>query len=208
MKIQSIVEGHGEVDAVPILLRRLQEAAGAYSITIGRPIRRHSSDLNSRDRFQNAVRLALLQDECSAVLILFDCEDDCPKTKAAELTAWAQEVSGATPCEVVLAYREYESWFLAALESLRGKSAISETAQPPDEPEARRNAKGALEEWMPHTHSYSETLDQPGLTAAFDLALAYQRSRSFRRMVSAFGRHVRALGLTLDEWPPSAWLAE
>ena len=36
MNIQPIVEGHGEVAAVPVLLRRLRDAAEAYGIDVGR----------------------------------------------------------------------------------------------------------------------------------------------------------------------------
>lgn len=36
MKIQPVVEGHGEVEAVPILLRRLIDEAGAWRIGVGR----------------------------------------------------------------------------------------------------------------------------------------------------------------------------
>ncbi|MCY3681537.1 MAG: hypothetical protein OXH16_09065 [Gemmatimonadetes bacterium] len=39
-KIQPIVEGHGEVVAAPVLLRRLIAEAKAWEIDIGRPIRR------------------------------------------------------------------------------------------------------------------------------------------------------------------------
>jgi hypothetical protein len=208
MKIQLIVEGHGEVEAVPVLLRRLLAQAGVYDIEVGRPIRRHASDLNRKDRFQAAVQVAMQQEGCGGVLILFDYEDGCPKTKAAELATWAAEVSGSVPCSVVLAYREYETWFLAALESLRGQCGIGAQAETPADPETRRNAKGALEEWMPRERFYAETVDQVRLTHFFDLAAAYRRSRSFRRMVSAFGQQVRALGGALGEWPPTKWQVE
>ena len=41
MTIQPIVEGHGEVEAVPILLRRLRDLARAYPLEVNAPIRRH-----------------------------------------------------------------------------------------------------------------------------------------------------------------------
>lgn len=205
MNIQPIVEGHGEVEAVPVLLRRLQEQAGAYGIGFGRPIRRNSSDLYNREKFQAAVRLALQQELCGAVLILFDLEDDCPKEKVEELRQWIQELNVAIPCEIVLAYREFESWLLAAGESLRGVGGIGPGAMNVAEPETRRNAKGALEEWMPPGRSYAETVDQAPLTARFDMAVTHRHSRSFRRMVNAFGQLVRGMGHALDEWPPPAW---
>ena len=40
LKIQPIVEGHGEVKALPVLLRRLMTEAQVWGIDVGRPIRR------------------------------------------------------------------------------------------------------------------------------------------------------------------------
>ena len=79
MKIYPIVEGHGEVEAVPVLMRRLLAEAQCFGVSVGRPIRRTQAQFRSREPVQDAVRLALLQPECAAVVILFDGEDDCPK---------------------------------------------------------------------------------------------------------------------------------
>lgn len=79
MKIYPIVEGHSEVEAAPVLLRRLIAQAQCYSIDVGRPIRRTQSQFRGKVEVQKAVKLALLQPECAAVLLLFDGEDDCPK---------------------------------------------------------------------------------------------------------------------------------
>ena len=43
MVIQPIVEGYGEVKAFPVLLRRLVEEAQAWTVNIGRSIRRSRS---------------------------------------------------------------------------------------------------------------------------------------------------------------------
>jgi hypothetical protein len=53
---------------------------------------------------------------------------------------------------------------------------------------------------------YSETRDQPALTALFDLAAAHRSCRSFRRMVRAFGLLASAAGVEIGEWPPASWL--
>lgn len=111
MKIYPIVEGHGEVEALPVLLRRLLNEAHCHNIGIGRPIRRNQSQLRSKEGIQAGVKLARLQPECSAVVILFDGEDDCPKELAAIVRQWANEVAQGIPCDVVVAYREYETWF-------------------------------------------------------------------------------------------------
>ncbi|MCP5522700.1 MAG: hypothetical protein H7A46_14250 [Verrucomicrobiales bacterium] len=49
MKVYPIVEGHGEVEAVPVLLRRLLAEAQCQHIGVGRPIRRTQSQLRSEE---------------------------------------------------------------------------------------------------------------------------------------------------------------
>lgn len=208
MKIYPIVEGQGEVEAAPVLLRRLLAEAHCHGIGVGRPIRRTQSQLRSKEGIQAGVRLALLQSECAAVVILFDGEDDCPKELAASVRAWAREAAGGKPCDVVIAYREYETWFLAALESLRGQYGIPKNATAPANPESKRDAKGALEEFMPADRAYSETGDQPAMSATFDMGLAHRRNRSFRKLVKAIGDLLVQLRQPLPAWPPAQWQSE
>ncbi len=206
--IYPIVEGHGEVAAVPVLLRRLLAEAQCHHMSIGRPIRRTQAQLRSKEGIQAGVQLALLQPNCAAVVILFDGEDDCPKDLGAAVRAWARDVAHDKPCDVVVAYREYETWFLSALESLRGECGISGDAATPENPESRRDAKGALEEFMPAAKVYSETRDQPALSMAFDLGMAYRRNRSFRKLVKTVGCILAHLQHPLPAWPPPQWQTE
>lgn len=208
MKIYPMVEGHGEVAAAPVLLRRLLAEAQCHGIGVGHPIRRTQSQLRSKEGIQVGVRLALLQPECAAVVILFDGEDDCPKELAATVRAWAREAAAGRPCDVVIAYREYETWFLAALESLRGQFGIAKNATAPANPESKRDAKGALEEFMPPDRAYSETGDQPAISATFDMGLAHRRNRSFRKLVKAIGDLLTELRQPLPTWPPAKWQPE
>lgn len=205
MMVYPIVEGHGEVEAAPVLLRRLLAEADCQNVGVGRPIRRTQSQFRSKEGIQAGVRLALLQPECAAVVILFDGEDDCPKELAAQVRGWARAVAAGTPCDVVVAYREYETWFLAALESLRGQYGIARNAAAPANPESKRDAKGALEEFMPPDRAYSETGDQPAMSAVFDMGLAHRRNRSFRKLVKAIGELLTQLRQPLPAWPPAGW---
>ena len=208
MKLYPIVEGHGEVTAAPVLLRRLLARAECYSMEVGSPIRRTLSQFRSRETVQTAVRLAKLQPQCASILLLFDGEDDCPKELAETIRSWAREAAGDTPCDVVIAYREYETWFLAALESLRGHHGIPADAAAPANPESRRDAKGWLEDFMPRNCAYSETSDQAAMSARFDMGLAHQRNRSFRKLVKALGDMLTQLDLPLPAWPPADWLPQ
>ena len=208
MKIQPIVEGYGEVSAFPVLLRRLVVQAGAWKVDVGRPIRKKRSQLVRENELKKTVRLALMQPDCSAVLILFDGDDDCPAELGQAIQAWAESEAGDVPCEVVIAQREYEAWFLASIESMLGYRRIRADAQSHPNPEQPRGAKGQLEARMEAGATYLETTDQPALSAKFSLATAYERCRSFRKLASSFGRLVRSMGQEIGEWPPARWAEE
>lgn len=207
MKIQTIVEGYGDVIAVPVLLRRLRDEAGAYGLDVGRPIRSRHSDLVQETSLRKVVQLARRQPQCGAILVLLDSDDACPKEKAPEIEAWARAETGDVPVAVVMAKSEFEAWFLAAVESLRGMRGIVENAEPPEKPEEIRGAKERLEELMLRGRSYSETADQAALAAQFDMSQAYRECRSFRRLASVFGRLVESLGVEHNAWPPDSWQA-
>lgn len=205
MMIQPIVEGHGEVKAARVLLRRLIREVNAWDIDIDRPIRCNRNKLTKRPELEKAVGLARIRPDCSAILIMFDGDRDCPAELGPNVQRWAAAVAGGIPCEVVLPHREYEAWFLAAIESLRGQRGIRPDAMPHPEPETPRGAKEQLEAKMQRGRSYMETTDQPAFSASFSFATAYARCRSFRRMTRAFGALLRAMGRGVAPWPPPAW---
>lgn len=159
MTIQPIVEGHGDVAAVPVLLRRLVEEAQTWSVRIGTPIRRPRSQLSDEAGVKRAVRLACVQPNCSAVLMLFDGDDECPAAVGPTVKRWAAEVAAGLPCGVVMAQREYEAWFLAAIESLRGYRGVRDDAEPHPDPETPRGAKEQLELRMRPGASYLEAAE-------------------------------------------------
>ena len=161
MKIQSIVEGHGEVEAVPILLRRLIDEAQAWRIQAGKSIRRTRHQLVHEPELERSVRIALEQPDCGAILILFDGDDDCPAELGSHLQQIASQAARETPCEVVMAHREYEAWFLAGFDSLRGHKMILDHAEPPRDPERPRDAKGRFERMMRPDTSYVEPHESP-----------------------------------------------
>ncbi len=208
MLIQPIVEGHGEVAAFPVLLRRLVEEAQVWSVGIGRPIRRSRYQLVQKAEVELAVRLALLQPDCAAILILFDGDRDCPAELGPAVQAWAAAVADDVPCGVVIAHREYEAWFLAAIESLRGQRSVRDDAEPHPDPEDPRGAKEQLEARMHAGTSYLERTDQPAFSAMFSLSDAYRRSRSFRKLTRSFGLLVHAMGQETGAWPSAAWAEE
>jgi hypothetical protein len=158
------------------------------------------------EHLKKAVALARKQQDCHAILIVFDSDDDCPRSMKDSIELIAQSESGLLPCRTVLPHREYEAWFLASMESLRGRRGIRDDATSPQHPESIRDAKGALERQMRQGQSYMETVDQTALSELFDMKQAFIKCRSFRRMVTVFGELLQSMGITLDSWPPREWL--
>ena len=111
--------------------------------------------------------------------MLIDADDDCPREFGPSLLARAKQARPDIPIGVVLAKREYEAWFLAAIESLSGKQGFGENRQRVDNPEEIQGAKERLGSEMPGQGSYRPTRHQASLTAIFDLQLARKRSDSF-----------------------------
>ena len=201
--IRPIVEGHGEIEAFPVLLRRLQQLSSAWNIVIEKPVRLSKGKIVAKD--DDHVRRILRRtrnEGCDAILVLFDSDGDCPLAFA----SWIEQIAATEIADiwtkVVVAHQEYEAWFLAGIETLRGQRGIQAKASPSVNPEGIRGAKEWLEEQMDHGSSYSETADQPAFSERFSLVNAYSRSRSFRKLVKTFGDLMEALGDPLDNWPP------
>ena len=206
MVIQPLVEGHGDVDAVRIVLQRLQVVAGQYELGVERPLRRTRSELTTELSVRRSVQLALGTPNLAGILIVFDSDDDPACTIGPKVQAWAQSEAGEIPCQAVAITREYEAWFISALESLRGVRGIRDAAVSHHAPETVRDAKKVLEASMNPGRFYSPRADQAALTARVDLDTVYRRCRSFQKMVKAFGVFAEAAGSPITAWPPPNWV--
>jgi hypothetical protein len=182
--ILPVVEGHGEVTAVPLLIRRIVAAYApeAYA-EVGRPIRIKRNALVQPDGIENAIELAARQTGAEdGILVLIDADKDCPVELATDLLVRAQRQRPDRSIRVVVAKCEFEAWFLASARSLAGQRAFPQDLAPPPDPEAVRDAKGWLSDRTPHGRSYKPTVDQAALAQIFDLDLA-RGARSFRKFI-------------------------
>ena len=183
--IVPIVEGHGEVEALPLLIRRAFDRFCPNVIpAINPPTRvKAASFLQDREYFHKYIALAAAKAAQGGglVLVLLDCEDDCPATLGPRLLANAEAVRADIKYLIVLAHREYETWFLTAAESLRGYIGLSAQLTTPTDPEAIRGAK----EWLGRHMSarYDPIIHQARMTARFDLHQA-RANPSFDRFIS------------------------
>ena len=193
--VVAIVEGDGEVQALPVLLRRLSAWKTPQStVKFETPIRvRRDRFVNRDDEFRRHVLLAAAKCRDDGwILILLDADDDCPAIFGAQLLERARGVARHRRISVVLANREYEAWFIAAALSLNGCRGFFATSGAVD-PELPRNAKGWIEDRM-SSRSYGEITDQSAFSARMDLEQAYARSRSFRKLCTEWVRQTDASG--------------
>jgi hypothetical protein len=180
MNLGLIVEGHGETESAPLLVRRIAASLG-LACDIGRPLRVPRTTLVKAGELERAV--TLLGNKVGAqgaVLVLIDADDDLACALGPVLLQRARVARPDRRVGVVLAVREYEAWFLAAAASLRGKRGLPDDLELTRAPESVRDAKGWLGERMPR--GYSPTADQAALTAVFDLAQA-RACASFDKLV-------------------------
>jgi hypothetical protein len=188
--IAPIVEGHGEIEALPALLHRIgRDVAPDRLMRVNAPIRvKSGSFLNRPAELRRFVQLAALKAEAKngSVLILPDCDDGCPAEIGPRVLAAGQAVRPDVPVFVALAYREYETWLIASAPALRGKQGLPDDLMPPQDPEGLRDAKGWLGKFMPA--GYDPIIHQCALTRQMDLDAA-RSIPSFERLY----QHVRRL---------------
>ncbi len=182
VRIAAIVEGHGECEAVPVLIRRIAATIDPGFVPIVlQPIRVPVSKLRGEGKMERSVELAArkLQRQ-GGIVVIIDCdwEGGCPAVDGPALLRRAVVARSDIPIVVVLAKTEFEAWFLAAAQSLRGRSGLPADLEPPLEPESIRGAKEWLTKRMPRGQGYSETEHQAAFAALFDLDAA-RRADSF-----------------------------
>ena len=189
LSIIAIVEGRGEVRAVPGLIRRiLGERLGRYDIPRISAVRA-SGKLDLVNNLE--LRLGIAMSEgADAILALVDADDECPVEAVESLVDRASALNLGVPVAVVYAKCEYETWFICSLSEgtgggIRERLSIASSVNAPEDVEDIRGAKEWLEGRMPQNQRYRETRDQEPLTYHIDVDLTHRRSRSFRRLCHA-----------------------
>lgn len=176
-RLVCIVEGHGDVKALPCLCHRVLRHLGATSWYVDEdPVRQPRSKLVDQsvkcpskppttDGLGHALRLALAR-RPDAVLVVCDADDDCP-------VAWGPAVDAQLKPLVrghgVMIVREYESWLLLGCDFDSGRGS-----------ESIRDAKGALRKLRP---GYMPTIHQDKLTRELNIDRLWELSDSFDKFV-------------------------
>jgi hypothetical protein len=198
-KIVPIVEGSGEVEAVPKLLFKILHEMGRYDVFIGEPINaKGCANLKKSGGLETFVGYAHLQKDCSGILVLMDADEDCAKTLAEAFSARIRKTGARYPVVSVIAKYEYETWLLASVETIAGHELDGKSGLPgdlvcPENVEEFSGVKGWFTLRFPKGRPYKEPEDQPAMTRLLDIELVSQRSRSFRRLCHAVEEMVEAI---------------
>ena len=193
MTLGMIVEGHGEVAAAPILVRRFGlERDDPVYIDVQSPVRVPRGKMtNVPGELERAIELAVPAIAGAALLVLLDADDDCPADLGPRLLHRARiAAAGRFPTAVVAAKIEYEAWLIAGAESLRGRRGLPADLTAPPDPESIVGAKAWLSRRI-QGGTYSEILEQPALTSALDIATARQRAPSLDKLCRDIDRLIQ-----------------
>ena len=201
-RIIPIVEGDGEITAVPELIRRfLHEKLSEYIITVRSPMRLRRNQIDQK--LPGFLHMAQRDEGCKAIIVIMDSDTKCAKDEALHISEVVRQHNVYVPVAVVCPSVEYEVWFIASIETIQdqpiGKRGIVITVstnrdmEEVETPEGIGSPKGWLKRHMPKTMTYNPTQDQAALTARIDFELASERSRSFRRLCHAVEQIVEGI---------------
>lgn len=178
-RLVCIVEGQGEVIAVPGLCSRIRDYLRAYSWFVdSNPIRIPRGQLVRSDNetgdpvptegIRRAVTLATRR-PADAVLLLCDADDDCAARWGPAAT---RVIRGTLSGAAVMAAREYEAWLLCSMLNAAsiGSTDISDI-------------RGAKERLARLYKGYKPTLHQYKLTQKLNLESMRHLSQSFEKLV-------------------------
>ena len=191
-KIMTLVEGPGDIDAVPGLLYNILHQRHQWWDWQVAPPKQVRGLGALKKRLDRLMIYSEREVEGGGILILLDLDDGCPKTEALNLAQQIRSLNLSCPVAIVFACREYEAWFLASLSTIAKNTEILPTdLKYEGNVEAIRGVKGWLTRQMPPGRAYKETTHQKVFTNLMDLDLAYQCSRSFQRLCNAIEELVK-----------------
>jgi len=178
--IASVVEGEGEVFALPKVLHRIAAELGVVGLQTPKPALIPRGKITCDGGVERAVLgEAKRVPGVGGVLVLLDADDDCPAQFGPHLLARARASRPDKRIAVVLANREFEAWFLAAAPSLAGQHDFAAVFPAPVDSERPRDCKGLLTKARPKGKPYKPIIDQRVFASLFDMKMARGNSPSF-----------------------------
>lgn len=184
--ILPIVEGDGDMAAVPVLLRRILHAHDRFDVQVLPPHKRGELP-KVKANFERFFKAAALNGVPVLCVLDFDCAQ-CVDAISDEqnLEHQAQKINPLIPFAACLIVKEFESLFLWDEKSTRQAlpNIIKNTIFPIN-PEEIRPAKEWLSKVQPSGLAYKPTVHQAKLAAAVNLEVLRANSPSYQRLEAA-----------------------
>ena len=180
----SIVEGHGEELALRTLFYKILEAIQVDTYPqIARPWRiPKGTMLHRTGELERYAGQAILEAGPTARLfVLMDADGDCPAELGPRLSQRLATRFPGTSISINIANSEYETWFIASLESIVHTAGITQSPVLPRHVESIRGAKEWLSGRMARGNPYDPISHQTSFSSHINVPLARQRSQSFDR---------------------------
>lgn len=185
-----IVEGDGEVAAIPLLLRRLLTERSRDDIAVATAFRVKRQRVIREGELERSIAVAcrtrLQEGDHGLVLVLLDSDKDCPFEIAPALLERARSAT-RHGCAVVMPCREAEAWPLADIEHIAEQLDLPLTANPPNDPESV-NPKAWLERHLGTATPYKPTSHQAALFAHLRPSVVAASSPSFAKLIRDLDR--------------------
>ncbi len=181
-KILLVVEGDGDVKAVPTLVRRILHGHGLYDVEL-LPAQKRGDLSKVKGRFDDYFNAALKWSAPILWVMDFDCDDcECVAEASSKLYQKALQLRPEWPFKVVFIPKEFETLFLVEQIAARDVLGITTDFQFPDNPEQIRGAKEVLSKALPSGRSYKETVHQEKIAAQVDIDVLRDASSCFRHL--------------------------
>jgi len=197
-----IVEGGGDMAAVPLLFRRVVAGLGIYEIfPASNPIQvGDASVLDRPDQLEKFIVYASSRSDGDSVLVALDFDVFGHRCVVEVVTAWTERIRNncnvTKPVAICFFVREFESLILASIVDVVAaypqKSWRTDQAVDFDNAESIRGAKETIAKLI-RAGSYKPSVDQARFTSAVSLE-KLEAVRGFRRFKSAI--------LWLYDWAP------
>jgi hypothetical protein len=197
LRIQVIVEGQGDENAILRLLTRTWQELGGDYLELLHPFRQPQGTLRKEEGLHRAVNAAWAQlcyraspDVRKVLVLLMDSEGDCPAELAPKLLGWAQKARSDADIICVLAHPMFETWFAACASSLAGYNGLPADLATPSDPEGHGLGKGWLKKRL--GRKYQEPIDQPKFASKMDIPMCRANAPSFEKLCKELARRLPA----------------
>lgn len=183
-----IVEGPGDVDAIPLLIRRVLYEWEIFDVQTS-PHPKTNVEIKKLRRTGELERyVEYAAREGDGVLIALDCEDFCPVDIAKEFYHRLLQLKIEKRVAIMLFRSEFESMFFWSIEEIVEKypefNWVEDKVRNFKASEDIRDAKGMISGLMASGKAYKPTRHQAKFSSVIDLQKTRDHSRSFRHLES------------------------